>query len=268
MRSLRLCIAACMAISGLMVTAGTASARDDESYTCHGGPTVPGTAIPPGNYESILVTGGICFLPGGVVNVKGNVAIAPGATLLANFPSPASNIPEGDATLIVGGDVSVARDGTLVLGCSPALGCQNTTNSRIKGDLRADRALGLLLHSDRIAGDVSMRGGGGGVTCTPSGFFAQIGSPVYTTFEDNTIGGNANVSGLQSCWFGFIRNQVEGTVNVHNNTFADEDATEIVTNTIEGNLICQHNDPAAQFGDSGGIPNTVEGKKLGECATL
>ena len=46
------------------------------------------------------------------------------------------------------------------------------------------------------------------------------------------------------------------------------DSTEIVTNVIAGNLICLHNSPASQIGDSGGSPNTVGGNKIGECAGL
>jgi hypothetical protein len=48
----------------------------------------------------------------------------------------------------------------------------------------------------------------------------------------------------------------------------DTDSNEVVTNTINGNLICQGNSPAVQFGDSGGLPNTVGGHKLGQCASL
>lgn len=46
------------------------------------------------------------------------------------------------------------------------------------------------------------------------------------------------------------------------------DSTEVVTNEISANLICRGNSPAAQIGDSEGSPNTVGGKKIGECAAL
>jgi hypothetical protein len=46
------------------------------------------------------------------------------------------------------------------------------------------------------------------------------------------------------------------------------DSTEVVTNTIGGNRLCFGNSPAAQFGDSGGLPNTVAGRKIGQCADL
>jgi hypothetical protein len=42
-----------------------------------------------------------------------------------------------------------------------------------------------------------------------------------------------------------------------------------MTNTIGGNLICQNNTPPAQVNpDDGGLPNTVTGNKIGECAGL
>ena len=46
------------------------------------------------------------------------------------------------------------------------------------------------------------------------------------------------------------------------------DSTEVATNTISGNLICLFNSPAARPGDSGGLPNTVGGHKIGECSGL
>jgi hypothetical protein len=42
-----------------------------------------------------------------------------------------------------------------------------------------------------------------------------------------------------------------------------------MTNVIAGNLICHNNTPAAQVNpDDGGQPNTVGGRKIGECAGL
>jgi hypothetical protein len=49
------------------------------------------------------------------------------------------------------------------------------------------------------------------------------------------------------------------------------DSNEVVSNTINGNLICLGNTPAAQIGHAaleGGGPNTVGGRKIGECAGL
>jgi hypothetical protein len=88
------------------------------------------------------------------------------------------------------------------------------------------------------------------------------------------------VQGWSGPWFGVIRSIVGGNVIVAgmSGTQAGEgpfegilDSTEIVSNTIGGNLICRGNSPPAQIGDAaleGGGPNAVHGKKIGECAGL
>ena len=86
--------------------------------------------------------------------------------------------------------------------------------------------------------------------------------------EDSHFGGNAVIQGVQSCWAGFIRNTVGGNMIYLNNSFADPDASEIVTNTIGGNLICFGNSPTVQVGDSGGSPDVVGGQALGECKAV
>ncbi|HEU5244252.1 MAG TPA: hypothetical protein VFU33_07620, partial [Gaiellaceae bacterium] len=49
----------------------------------------------------------------------------------------------------------------------------------------------------------------------------------------------------------------------------DTDSSEIMTNSISGNLICHGNTPAAQVNpDDGGQPNDVGGQKIGQCAGL
>jgi len=122
----------------------------------------------------------------------------------------------------------------------------------------------LIVHST-IFGSVSSIGGSAGVNCDPD---PRAGGPDYSTFEDNQIMGSATVSGYTGCWFGFIRNFVGGSVTLTDNTLADPDAMEVVTNTILGNLACDGNSPAPQIGDSGGEPNNVRGQKLGQCAGL
>ncbi len=82
------------------------------------------------------------------------------------------------------------------------------------------------------------------------------------------------MNGWQGTWFGVIRNTVHGNVILTNNQGAAigdgglPDSTEVVTNTISGNLICLGNDPTAQVGDSHGSPNVVGGHKIGQCAGL
>jgi hypothetical protein len=232
------------------VFAGNVSARPEVSAAnafCSGG------AIPAGAYASITITG-ICTMPIGQVTVAGNVTIQPGAGLNAVTR----------ATLTVRGNLSVGEGGVLGLGCSPAVGCSFTTHDRIYKSLLAVDPASLIVHSATI-GSVYSAGGSNGVNCD---FNPVIQSPNYTTFEDNVITGNATVVNYDSCWFGFIRNSVGGSVLLANNTLADPDAMEVVTNTIFGTLNCYGNSPAPQLGDSGGLPNIVIVAKLGQCASL
>lgn len=233
-----------------LVGASTASAAGGpQSHTCSGGNIAAGT------YASLRVTG-FCMLPNsGTVRVLGNVTIASGAALNAITP----------ATFTVGGNIRIGSGAILGLGCAPEAGCAVTTNDRVGGNLTANGAAAVIVHNTTFGGNLSLSGGGGSTDCSSTALF---GGPFFSDIEDSHIGGNASVSGLKSCWFGFIRNHVGGNVTVHNNTFGDEDATEIVTNVIHGNLSCSGNNPAAQVGDSAGAPNVVFGRKTGECASL
>ena len=232
---------------------------------CTGTFTAPGR-IAAGTYLSILVTGDCLGPATGTVIVKGDVTVAKGAALYANYPSFGPGIPEGDGTWDVAGNVNVATGATLLLGCEPAVGCVNTTFNSVRGNVDADGALGVILHSDIIHGNVSYDGGGGGVNCNPGP--GAFGFGVYSDAEDDVIGGNLHVVGLRSCWFGEFRNIVFGHDTVDNNKFADPDATEVQTNTVFGNLSCYGNTPGAQMGDSGGSPNIVLGKARGECKAI
>ena len=224
--------------------------------TCSGG------SIAAGTYESLTVTG-FCSVDAGAVTVTRNLTVTHGAALLAAF---------GGSDLKVGGNLTVGSRAILVLGCEPeAFPCFNdpnaSTSDHVGGNLVADRALMMLVHHNSIAGNVAQSGGGGGVNCTtfPLG---PSGPPAYSTYEDNTIGRNAVVTGLRTCWLGFIRNTVTRNVNFSNNRTADPDGNEVVTNTVGHNLNCTANRPAPHVGDSGGSLNTVGHKATGQCVKL
>ena len=68
--------------------------------------------------------------------------------------------------------------------------------------------------------------------------------------------------------FGFIRNHVDGSVNLTDNDLVDPDGNEYVTNTIHGRLNCTGNSPAPWVGDSQGELNRVTGPKTGQCVSL
>jgi hypothetical protein len=305
MRTPRVLVAVLAAFFSLFIGAVGASAADNQDgqhghddghhrgLTCSGGSATPTSFNPsiinPGTYSSITVTG-ICVIPFGTVNVQHDLTIKSGATLIANFPAgPGGQPPEGDATLKVKGNVLVGKGATLILGCAPSFGCTMTTTDRIGGNLIGDRPLGMLLHGDTIAGDVSIRGGGGqDYDCSPQGaVFSLFQSPVYTTLEDSSVGGDVSISGYQSCWLGLARTRVHGDVSFVKNALGDPDAIEILSNTIRGDLSCRGN----QFVDAtkhppvftahgpwdstenanGDLfprqpePNTVAGERSGQC---
>jgi hypothetical protein len=233
----------------------TSSVEAATPQTCSGGTIAAGT------YSSLMVTGN-CTIPSGTVNVQGNLTVGPNAVLNAAVAS---------TTVMVSGNVNVGNRAILVLGCTKNAGCDPPTSDRVGGSVVANQALSLILHGDTIGRSVSVQGGGDGVNCDTNSILSAIvhfPSPLYTDITGNTIGGTVSVSNLRTCWFGFIRNQAGGNVSVANNVFADPDANEIVTNTITGSLNCTGNSPAAQVGDSGGSPNQVQGRKVGECASL
>ncbi len=265
MKGLRSLFALVASLSLVVLGTGTVRASSASALTCSGTLASPGN-IAPGTYASLTVVGFCLGPPTGNVIVKGDVTVAAGAALGANYPVLAPGAPEGDANWLVKGNVVVGAGGTLLLGCEPAVGCVNTTFDTVKGSVIANGALGVILHSSIIGGNVSYNGGGGGRNCTPG--FGPFAFGVYSDAEDDVIHGNLTVSGLRSCWFGEFRNIILGNDTVTQNRFADPDATEVANNEVFGNLACFNNVPDAQFGDSIQPPNIVFGAIRGECIPL
>jgi hypothetical protein len=146
----------------------------------------------------------------------------------------------------------------------------------------AYRAEGVVLHSASVGGNVSVFGGGGGTaadTCNSQTAGAPLVTnlepwsqdpildftPVYTDVEDTTIGGSLTVAGLDTCWLGTLRDQIQGSASFFHNNFGDPDAMEVNSNFVQGNMACAHNVPAVQFGDGGSGTNVVGGHAFGEC---
>jgi hypothetical protein len=252
-------------MSLVLIGTGTVSAASSAGLTCSGTLAAPGS-IAPGTYSSLKVVGFCLGPPSGNVVISGDVTVAKGAALAANYPAFSAGAPEGDANWLVKGSVLVGHGATLLLGCEPAVGCVNTTFDTVNGSVTANGALGVILHSSIIGGSVSYQGGGGGVNCTPG--FGPFSFGVYSDAEDDVINGNLTVSGLHSCWFGEFRNIILGNDTVTQNRFADPDATELANNEIFGSLACFNNRPDAQFGDSAQPPNVVFGAIKGECIPL
>lgn len=267
-------------------------------YNCTGGD------IPAGNYGSVVISGD-CYATIGTIVVRNDLTVEPGAlfdditagdglanTLPAKLLKYAGLAKAGtpliSATVFVGGNVWVGKGAVFLLGCSPNITCaEGITNDQIGGDLIAVGALGVVVHSTQIGGNVSLYGGGDGLSglaaCTadPAPWSADntltlAHLPVYSDVEDNTIGGNLTIDGLQSCWLGAFNNQVQGSFWFNNNTMGDPDANEVAENLVQGNMGCFGNEPGTpppgtamstgvQFGDSGAAPSIVGGWAFGQC---
>ena len=262
-----------LASTSLLAGAGIASAAAAGAprFTCSGHAKQPGVLA--GTYSDVVVRG-VCVVNSGSAYVQRDLVVAPGATLLAAFARDRTT-RGGSSSLTVGGSLTVLRGGTLILGCEAAhFACIDDPNqknptlnssSSVGGNLIARHALGVVVHASTIGTNVVERGGGGGVGCTPKGIFAAFKSPVYSDYEDNLVGGNLTVTGLRSCWFGALRNNLRNSALVAGNTMADPDAMEVVSNTVRHSLSCLGNSPAVQYGDSVGTPNVVRRWATGEC---
>ena len=279
LRHVSLSLFAAAALVGVPVLLGSSSVA---SATAHTFPpaTCAGTLGSPaslagGTYSTLTVTG-VCAVNAGRVVVTGSVTIQDGAALLASY---ATDLGSGVSSLTVEGNISVGSGSTLFLGCeanhfncfddpnqvAPTLSSSDTVDGSVTGA----GALGIVIHDSAIGNDVVETGGGGGVNCAPAGPFTLIpggGSPVYSDYEDSSIGGNLRATGLGSCWFGAIRDQIGGSLTYVGNTLADPDASENLSNQIGGNILCSGNSPAVQYGDSGASPNVVGGFATGECS--
>jgi hypothetical protein len=240
-------------LCGLMAV-GSSQAAAPGSATCSGGP------IAGGAYKSLTVTG-FCWWAGDPVTISGNLTVADGALLNDHAFSTAS--------VTVGGNVKVGKGAVAGLGSyNPASG-QHTT---VDGNIVANQPLSMYLSFITVHGNFISNGGGGGVT----GEFRN-----YPT-KDITVDGNMVIQGWTGGWIGVIRDHVGGNLIFSNNTSVinglvdppvpgevDSDSSEVMTNVVGGNLICQGNTPAAQVNpDDGGQPNVVGGRKIGQCAGL
>lgn len=255
-----------------------------ELAVCAGTPGSPGTLA--GLYPAGVIVKGACEVNAGPARVDGDLLLAPGSVLLANFARDDKTL-EGHSNLVVTGDVTVERGATLFLGCKVVAGgaglpCADDPNpkhptlasaGRIDGSLIVLSALGVVVHNTTIGGNVLQDGGGGGLSCRPTGPFLAAKVPVYSDYEDSTVLGNIAVDGITSCWLGFARDQVRGSVVLVGNRLADPDAVEIISNRISGDLVCAGNSSVWDSFDKiqGKLyprifaPDSVSGARVGQC---
>jgi hypothetical protein len=171
-------------------------------------------------------------------------------------------VPAGASCIIAEGPITI-RGGLFVGdGATFVFGSEETPDvtATITGGVHATNPANLQIHSATIDGGLDSHGG--------SGPFGGPFTITWNAIEDNTINGGATIEGYTGFWMGFIRNTVNGPVNLNGNVLVDEDGNEYVTNTIHGSLNCADNVPAPHTGDSEGAPNNVTGHKTGQCAGL
>jgi hypothetical protein len=240
----------------VLIGTGTAFATGLSSSTCTGG------SIAAGTYGSLTITG-LCTLDSGNVVVVRDVTVAPGGGLEAVFSG---------SNLIVERNLVIGAGGLLAFGCSPLGGdfpCFNnphgTTHHLVGGSIVATGAVLIIVHHDKIAGNVTEIGGGGGLTCNP---LFPGGPPPYTDYNDDIIGGTVRVADLRTCWSGFLGNTVGGSVKWSYNHTVIPDGNLMGTNTVRGDLNCFHNSPRPHLSDITPLPNTVFGTARGQCAAL
>jgi hypothetical protein len=239
-------------------------------FTCSGTPKSPGVLA--GMHSSVVVTG-TCVVNAGPASVQRDVLVTPGSVLLAAYALN-DRTDSGTSNLTVDGNLIVRSGGTLIMGCEAAhFACLDdphmkhptlNSSSSVNGSLIALGALGVVVHSSSIDGSVLQRGGGGGLSCTPAGIFKQFKSPVYSDYEDISVGRSLAISGLRSCWLGALRNHVHNVL-VQGNRLADPDANEVNSNFVSGSIACFRNVPAIQFGDGHGVSNRVGRFAFGQC---
>src|ERR671937_1742393 len=153
-----------------------------------------------------------------------NGTLAPGTYQRVVVPQDGVCLSDGPVT--IGAGVFVQQGATLVVGSE-----ENPVHTAtISGGVHATNAMNVQLHFSTINGGIDIHGG--------SGPFGGPFEVTWNAIEDNVINGGATVEGYDGFWFGFIRNTVNGPVNLNDNVLLDEDANEYVTNTIHGSLTC------------------------------
>jgi hypothetical protein len=260
------------------VSAGLAPAAGP--HTCSGTLGAPG--LLKGSYRTGVIVKGVCAVKTGKAHVFGTLTVTRGSALGAAFG-------RHHASLTLTGNLVVDKGAIVLLGCkanpdgtgSPCLDDSSmnhptlTSRGVVSGNLIEHAPLAVIVHNSTIGGSVTQSGGGGGLSCKPptTGIFAKIGSPVFSDYEDSSVGHSLAISKLKSCWLGVARVKVGGNLSFTGNQFADPDAIEILANHVGGNLSCAGNSSVWDSTETSMTanfprapePNTVKGKRSGQC---
>src|SRR6516162_5361619 len=169
-KAVRLGVLGTVAIAGALALSGgpamaAVSSPTPAAYTCTGGDLASGnfTSIPSGDYASITVTGVCNIVPDAVINVVGNINVAPGAVLDAQ---------SAPSTITVGHNVTAGAGSLLGMGCQPTnsigkfagVPCVadplGHTTITVDGNITTTDADTVLLRGLTVNGNITLTGGG------------------------------------------------------------------------------------------------------------
>jgi hypothetical protein len=193
---------AALAVAVVPGVASAAPAGGGGNYTCTGTTASPGTLA--GNFANVIVAG-TCLVDAGNVHISGNLTVAPGASLVADFGQD-DITHSGTSNVTVDGNMLVAEGASVLFGCyplqvslwsegppiglvtTPDFPCDDDPNAfeangtsaptlsateYIGGNLISFAPLGVVVHNTTVRGNVIDYGGGGGTSGNPEGIFAQ-----------------------------------------------------------------------------------------------
>jgi hypothetical protein len=272
----RLALGALMVlVLSVVVATGVASAAPPKSLTCSGGSasgdpsTWTFTPIPSGNYSSITVTGVCQVQAGAMINVSGNINVAPGAVF------DAQSTP---STITVGHNVTAGEGSFLGLGCQPTssigvFGAGQPCVDPYGGGFTTITINGNVTATD--ANTVFLRGavapGFGGLTINGNVTLTGGVSENPWSIKGATIGGNLTIDGVTAEFLGVQFNTIGKNATLTNITVNDVDSpppgVTVVSNNVGNNLNCSGNSPSVGDGFAG-LVNHVGHKANGQCAAI
>jgi hypothetical protein len=251
-------VAVFLSVTGVASAGGAGTA-----LTCTGGvftgdpSTSTFTTITSGTYSSITIAGVCNVAPDAVINVTGNINVAPGALFDAQ---------SAPSTITVGQNVTAGAGSFLGLGCLPdgvhaghpcALDPTASSVITVKGNVSTTDAALVLLNGITVNKNVTENGGEG------NDWVAKW----------DTIGGNFTASGITPDFFLLGFSTIAGNVNLSNIWAVDPadggfGAVNIVLNTVGHNLNCSGLGPRLSGGFIPGAVNTVGHMTTGQCVGL
>ena len=195
-----------------------------------------------------------------MINVVGNINVAPGAVLDAQ---------SAPSTITVGHNVTAGfgltprpglpADNTIGMfaGVPCAVEPAGHTTITVNGNVTATDANTVLMRGMTVNGNVTLIGGGGDIPWSIKG---------------NTIGGNLTIIGVTADWLGVQFNRIGRNATLINITATDPGdpgrTVAVVENTVGRNLNCTGLAPGVSGGFIPGEVNHVGHNANGQCASI